>query len=290
MSSGNPWIHESLWREAVDTLNDELADDLSNIGELCREIPLRIFGQILLNPAESLDRAGKLLPTMPGDDVQFQWTGNSGVTLLEESVDFIRTVVEAASLSRIDPRQCRVLDFGIGWGRLARLWLKYAGPDRLDGCDAWEESLEKSRQCGLRNRLVRSDPLLTELPFEEASFDIIWGFSVFTHLSPEAMLCGLSGLRNMLKQSGTLVFTVRPHTYWDLEQPRELMSNASTGQMVNTNDVRFLQHHSADPYYGDISVSGGFIRETCRAAGLALVSMSWTTRDPYQVSVIAQPI
>jgi len=196
--------------------------------------------------------------------------------------------VEASALQGAAPRDCRVLDFGIGWGRLARLWLKYGGPDRLDGCDAWDESLEKARDCGLRNHLVRSDPLLETLPFDEASFDIVWAFSVFTHLSPEAMLHGLTGLAKMLKPSGTLIFTVRPHSYWDLETPQQLMTNAQPGEMVDTEDVKFLQHRSNDPYYGDISVSGSFIHESCRKTGLKIVSMSWGTTDAYQISVVAQ--
>jgi len=290
VTTGDPWIREALWSEAIDRLDRELSEDLSNIGELCREIPLRIFGQILLDPVASLDRAGPFLPTMPSDDVQQLWTGNCGVPLLEQSVDFMRTVVEAAALHEMDPHDSRVLDFGIGWGRLARLWLKYGGPGQLDGCDAWEDSLEKSRECGLRNRLVRSDPLLDDLPFEESSFDIIWAFSVFTHLSPKAMHDGFAGLRRMLKQRGTLVFTVRPHSYWDLPQPRELLDAATQDRLISSDDVTFLQHQSADPYYGDISVSARFLKETCRSVGLEIVSMGWGTIDPYQIAVIARPI
>jgi SAM-dependent methyltransferase len=290
VTTGDPWIRESLWSEAIDRLDSELSEDLSNIGELCREIPLRIFGQILLDPVASLGRAGPFLPTMPSDDVQQLWTGNCGVPLLEQSVDFVKTVVEAAALQEIAPHRCRVLDFGIGWGRLARLWLKYGAPGQLDGCDAWDDSLDKARACGLKNRLVRSDPLLAELPFEESSFDVIWAFSVFTHLSPKATRDGLAGLRRMLRQRGTLVFTVRPHSYWDLPQPHELLSAATPDRLMRSEDVAFLQHQSDDPHYGDVSMSARFLKETCLSVGLEIVSMGWGTVDPYQIAVIARPI
>lgn len=287
MTDYDSWIREPLWSETVDRLDDKLLADLSNIGELCREIPLRVFGQILLDPTSWLSRAGGFLPTMPSDEVQFQWTGNSGVVLLEQSVDFIRTVVEAAALNGLDPGDCRVLDFGIGWGRLARLWLKFAAPELLDGCDAWQDSLDKATECGLRNRLVRSDPLLNELPFAEASFGIVWAFSVFTHLSPDAMLHGLSGLRRMLDPKGILVFTVRPHCYWDLPHPQEVLNDAGD-RLFETPDVRFVQHQADDPYYGDLSMSRAFLVETCRNAGLQLDSMAWSLRDPYQVVAVAR--
>lgn len=290
MNVGDPWIREPLWVEAVDRLDRELSEDLSNIGELCREIPLRVVGQILLDPQASLHRAGAFLPTMPSEDVQWQWTGNSGVPLLEQSVEFIKTVVEAAALRGISPRDSRVLDFGIGWGRLARLWLKYGGPDRLDGCDAWEESLEKSRECGLRNRLVRSDTLLHELPFEESSYDIIWAFSVFTHLGPQAMGDALAGLRRMLGRQGTLVFTVRPHSYWDLPEPRKLLEMTADDRLFRSDDVTYFRQRPEDPHYGDISVSASFLREACRNAGLQVVSMGWSTVDLYQITIIARRV
>ena len=50
MSDYDSWIREPLWSETVGRLDDELLEDLSNVGELCREIPLRIFGQILWIP------------------------------------------------------------------------------------------------------------------------------------------------------------------------------------------------------------------------------------------------
>ena len=287
---GDPWIHEPLWAEAVKRLDGELLEDLSNIEELCREIPLRIVGQILLDPPASLPRAGAFLPTMPSDDVQQLWTGNSDVALLEQSVEFIKTVIEAAALQEMSPRDIRVLDFGIGWGRLARLWLKYGGPDQLDGCDAWAESLEKARECGLRNRLVQSDALLRELPFEESSYDIIWAFSVFTHLGPQAMGDTLIGLRRMLTPRGTVVFTVRPHSYWDLPEPQRLLETATDDRLFRSDDVTFFQHRPEDPHYGDISVSASFLHQACRNAGLEVVSMAWSTVDLYQISVIARRV
>ena len=241
-----------------------------------------------MDPPTWLSRAGTFLPTMPRDEVQIRWTGKSGVVLLEESVDFIRTVVEVTAFNGLNPRDCRVLDFGIGWGRLARLWLKFAAPELLDGCDAWQESLDKARQCGLRNRLVRSDPLLDELPFAASSFEIIWAFSVFTHLSPAAMRRCLTGIQKMLNENGIVVFTVRPHCYWDLPVPQEILNGATADRLYVTDDVKFVQHQSDDPYYGDLSMSRQFLVETCRTAGLRLNSMSWSLRDPYQVVAVAR--
>jgi len=280
------WVREPLWASAIANLNAQLADDLSNVAELCRGIPLEIFGQILLDPCKWMPDAGRLLPTMPPEEVQNQWTGRAGAPLLAQSVEFIRIILQAAATKGLDVGRCQVLDFGVGWGRLARLWLKFSPPSMLDGCDAWDSSIELSRSCGIRNRLVRSHPLLEELPFPEETYDIAWAFSIFTHLSPAAMKSTLSGLRRMLRPGGLLVFTIRPASYWGLPVPQQILSEATPDRSLIDDKFTFVQHLSDDPYFGDISMSQGALTELCDQAGLRIVQKEWSVGDPYQISVV----
>ena len=69
---------------------------------------------------------------MADDSIQKAWTGSTGTDLLETSIAFVQQVLMFSShhLGGIRP-DMRILDFGIGWGRIARLWLKYLPPHSL---------------------------------------------------------------------------------------------------------------------------------------------------------------
>jgi 2-polyprenyl-3-methyl-5-hydroxy-6-metoxy-1,4-benzoquinol methylase len=286
------WIQEPLWSQGIQDLDAALLPDLANVAELASRIPLRIFGEILLDPGKWLPRAASYLPVMPSADVQMQWTGAAGADLLVQSVDFIRCLISAAATRRIPISECQSLDFGIGWGRLARLWLKYAPPTNLAGCDAWDHSLSLAKNCGLQNELRQSDPLLTTLPFDLGRFDIIWAFSVFTHLSPDAFPAVLLGISQMLTKDGVFVFTVRPHSFWDYldQQMAGVASTEASLRQETADGARFVQHQQANPHYGDLSVSAAFLQERCRQAGLRIDSFDWSINDAYQFVVVASHI
>jgi SAM-dependent methyltransferase len=276
------WSRLLLWRQELELLDRKLVPDLSNLPELLDRVPLAIWGQVLQDPSAVFSRADVYLPTMPSPDVQRAWTGLSGGPLLRQSVDFMAQVVLACAEAGIDPKVADVLDFGIGWGRLSRLWLKYAVPSRLVGCDAWESSIELGRDCQLPNELVLSDPLLGELPVAAASRDVVYAFSVFTSLGDVAFPRCLAGIRSMLKPGGVAVFTVRPPEYWSL---RSDVPNALRD--AESQDMFFRRYPDREQY-GDTSVSLHYLDEVCAASGLGRPSLEWFPADPHQVVVRAR--
>lgn len=196
------WVNLTFWKDELTRFDQEVNADLSNSHELLKNIPLAVWGATLLQPEEYFPRAAKFLPIMPSNEVQNNWTGACGTVLLELSFSFVQQVIMHIAELNIHLKDAKVLDFGIGWGRLARLWLKYLPPAQLDGCDAWDISLNHARACNLQNRLVKSDSLLEELPFPNNHFDMIYAFSIFTHLDEIAFTHCLSGIAKMLKQGG----------------------------------------------------------------------------------------
>jgi hypothetical protein len=271
------WLALDPWRGRLAELDNELAPDLSNVVELARPLPLVVWGAALLRPAEVFPRASAYLPRMPPASVQREWVGDAGASLLDRSVGALRQVNLWLLANGIDPAQSKGMDFGVGWGRLARLWLKFAPPEGLVGADAWNLSLQHARDCGIRNSLILSDANLDPPPLSDGELDFAWAFSVFTHLSEAAFRACLAGLTRMLRVDGALVFTVRPHQYWayaDAEIPPP------------TTPI----HHVPDPrgggYYGDTTVGMAWLEDVCREAGLAAPRYEWSTNEPYQVLVL----
>jgi SAM-dependent methyltransferase len=276
------WARLTPWRSEIERLDRELAPDLSNLASLLDRIPLAIWGQMLSAPEELLGRADVFLPTTPAPTVQVAWTGLSGGRLLRQSIAFIEQIVLACAETGMTPSTARVLDFGVGWGRLSMLWLKYSPPQNIIGCDAWEDSLQLARDCRLPVDLRLSDPNLAELPTGEKSLDIVFAFSVFTSLGREAFPACLRGVARMLRPGGVAVFTVRPAEYWGLRSD-------VAGALADAEQSDFYFRAYPDrEQYGDTSVSLRYLDEVCAEVGLGTPSLEWFPADPHQVIVRAR--
>ena len=100
-----------------------------------------------------------------------------------------------------------ILDFGCGCGRTLR-WLAASNPEkRWHGSDVDPEAI---RWCQNNFPSARFDvnPAWPPLPYADASFDLIYAVSVFTHLGEEHQRRWFEDLRRVLKPGGALLFTV----------------------------------------------------------------------------------
>jgi SAM-dependent methyltransferase len=102
-----------------------------------------------------------------------------------------------------------VLDWGVGCGRLARHFPAERA-SALSGCDIDHDNIEWCR-VNLAGRFVRSS-LEPPLPFDDATFDVIYGVSVFTHLREALQDRWLAELRRVTKVDGLVLTTVHGET------------------------------------------------------------------------------
>jgi SAM-dependent methyltransferase len=100
-----------------------------------------------------------------------------------------------------------VLDFGCGCARTLR-WLKEIYPaTKFYGADVDGEAIAWCVRHIKDAFFVQSSPN-PPLPFESAYFDIVYCFSVFTHLDEPMQDRWLVELRRVLKSGGILILTV----------------------------------------------------------------------------------
>jgi trans-aconitate methyltransferase len=246
-------------------------------GQLAR-IPLDVWGAILLDPARYLPRNGHLLPRMPSAEVQKMWTGDHGPAMLRQSLVFARSL---SALTDDALRLGPVLDYGVGWGRLSRLLLKYVPVNHLHGVDASEHSLEHARECRLPHPLWLVSTRLEKGELSEL-YSVIYAFSVFTHLAPEAFIHNLGRLIEALRPGGRLVITVRPPEFWNslrLNSHREKRPPLQRG-------IMHVPSETAD--YGDTVVTHAWIAEQIRSHGLVDLQTEWHHADSFQVIWSAQ--
>jgi SAM-dependent methyltransferase len=275
-----------------------LAENLAAAGEdrqalsLLRQLPVEIFANLLLELPSTAPALRALLPSMASDDAQRHWTGASGKALMSQSLDFMRAV-DAASREHLGRGiSGKVLDYGCGWGRLLRLLLWYVEPDQIYGADPWDQSLDMCRQHNCPGHLAFCDYVPNSLPFTER-FDLIYAFSVFTHLSEKTADAVLRVLRSHINTKGMLVITIRPPEYWKAHSAwRAGYSVESMLQQHAQHGFAFVPHAldavDGDITYGDTSMTLDFLRR--RWPEWKTVGTACNANDPLQILVFMLPV
>jgi ubiquinone/menaquinone biosynthesis C-methylase UbiE len=226
---------------------------------------------------------------MPPDDIQDNWTGNHGIALLGQSLAFTKTVIDGyGELIGKDLKRSVVLDYGCGWGRLIRLLYKHVPYDKIYGVDPWDKSIELCKQYGVKANLAICDYVPDSLPFDQ-QFDLIFAFSVFTHLSEKTAKTVFSTMRKYIHDDGILVITIRPKKYW-LNYKQGKFKNEMY-QVHEKDGFAFIPHHrepiNGDITYGDASISLGYIEENFPQWDLVRVITNRV--DPIQTIVFLRP-
>lgn len=180
-----------------------------------RELDDDLWSLLLTKEFDAYPGIRAFLPGHPDPALQQVWNGTSGVSLAEQSVCFYRKLKEMnARYGAAQLPDTRILDFGCGWGRLTRMLAKDVDPGNLHGCDPVEDILAVCRDSRVPAELAKSDFLPEKLPFD-TKFDLIFSFSVFTHISEAAHLASLKAIHDSLAPGGLFVVTVRPPSYLD---------------------------------------------------------------------------
>ncbi len=225
------------------------------------------------------------LPTMPPEELQVRFTGAHGEPTLREAFSFYRLVSRASSSKR--PKVA--VDFGCGWGRITRFFVKDFDKDNLLGVDPLSEVIEASRatnpwatftQIGLRPPI--------DVP--TGSVDLIFAFSVFSHLTEEVHLQWIEELARLLRRGGMLVVTTRERDFIlecerirteepDLSKVSPLRNFATMGARTAFLDTeRYLEMYDAGEYCCDPTGAGSSLPseaygETC--IPLAYAQRAW---------------
>ena len=139
----------------------------------------------------------------------------------DDSLKLERIVCRSLGLDNLADK--RVLDVGCGW-RMTKALLDQALPiGHYTGLDVFGEAIEFLTTCvddprfdlhvlDAHNEMYNPDGKalgdIDELPVETASYDIIWLFSVFTHLAPHDYAAMLRLLRGYVTPDGKLLFSL----------------------------------------------------------------------------------
>jgi SAM-dependent methyltransferase len=258
-----------------------------------RQLSLDDFGLVLLTmPDPQYPKLSRLLPAIASEEVQENWTGNHGVALLKETTSFVRAL--SYNYARVTGRQlddATILDFGCGYGRIAQLLYYFTDEEKFFGVDPWDRSIELCRNSGLSTNFAVSDYLPTFLPVGETKFDLIYAFSVFTHLSRRAMTTSLDTLRKYMAKDGLLVITIRPVEYWE-HDPHTTPEQKGAFAIRHRKEGFVFNPHNRAPIDGDVTYGDSSMTVDWLAATFPEWTIKATDRclnDPVQQYVFMVP-
>lgn len=262
-----------------------------------RELDDDLWAVLLSRRYSAYPSIRALLPEVPDPELQERWNGASGLALLGQSLAFYAKAVSLFGRFGAQPLPAaRVLDYGCGWGRLTRFFARDIAPGSLCGCDPVGAILDVCEETRVPADLRLCDFVPEELPFEEG-FDLVFSFSVLTHLSEAAHLSVLRAIHASLKPGGLLIVTIRPPAYLALsEAMRPALSGLGQDPLAALAEPRHIfVPHAADPShpqfqgeemtYGEAVISLPYVRE--RWTDLyELLDVGMAIGDPHQVAVV----
>jgi len=155
---------------------------------------------------------GVPIPDLPPDEVQRRFTGRAGRENLQQAFDFYKFVLE--NLPDGAPEGYRLLDFGGGWGRILRFFLREFPAERLLLVDAMSEAVELGRSLNPPFEIIHNN-VNPPLPLEADSLGVCYAFSVFSHLAERECANWFRHFSRLLVPGGKLIITTRGTSHID---------------------------------------------------------------------------
>lgn len=175
---------------------------------------------------------GEPMPQFPPEQLQVDTTGLGGAAALAQAAAFYADLVDTADrLERPLGEESRILDFGSGWGRITRFFLRDTRHDNIVGLEVDPGFVEISNHLfgGANFQVCNPQP---PTPFATGSFDVVSAYSVFSHLSEETSRQWVDEFARLLKPGGLFIFTTRNEAFLDTCRQLSLMGNLNHHQSI----------------------------------------------------------
>jgi SAM-dependent methyltransferase len=179
---------------------------------------------------DSIDGHAELpMPGFPSDELQAGFIGSSNRQAIDEAWNFYLLMGDQRRRFGLTlGRDTHVLDFGCGWGRFTRMFLRDVPESNLWYADSQNLALDICRQTGVPGRMIQLQQMPpSDLP--PGLFDTAFAYSVFSHLSPQAHDAWEAEFARTIRPGGLAFITTQPRWFVDTcrrlrEHPDEIVS------------------------------------------------------------------
>jgi SAM-dependent methyltransferase len=158
---------------------------------------------LLLESVSSTNVNGIEFPSFPDKAIQANFVGSAYEHALQEAFWFYKQLKLHSPLNE----NSKVLDFGCGWGRFLRFFMKDVSASNVYGVDVDPDILEICRVTGVPGELSTIESRGV-LPFPDDFFDTVMAYSVFTHLPEDVHHHWLKEITRVTKPKGIFCLTL----------------------------------------------------------------------------------
>lgn len=156
---------------------------------------------------------GVRMPEFPPDDLQREIHGHHGEVSIHEGHVFYREIkAYCAYAGRPVRPETSVLDFGCGWGRMARLFMKDVRSQSLVSVEHTDRFLMAARRANPFLPFLQAG-LVPPLPLVPGTLDLITSWSTFSHLDEFLASHWMREFHRLLKPDGLVVFTTQSRRF-----------------------------------------------------------------------------
>jgi len=162
--------------------------------------------QLLVHSINNRTIDGVEFPTFPDSDLQNLIHGHYGESAIIEAAKFFRFVKKNTYQYPKNASNKRLLDFGCGWGRIIRPFMRDFEFSNLYGFEPNFQFCALSRTLNPYVTFFSGAFVPTDsLPYQ--FFDLVVGWSIFSHLSPSSATLWLREAARIIVPGGHCVFT-----------------------------------------------------------------------------------
>lgn len=256
-------------RAARDDAFDYFVASPRTLGKIDDEKWLSMLTQSLDDTAVD----GVVLPAYPDAGVQLGTVGVSGELVVLDAYRIFQFIREKArSAGRPLQSNSNVLDFGVGWGRVIRCFLRDVEPANLYGVDVDDRFLDIARKTKVPGHLSKIEPT-GNLPYPDGHFDVVFAWSVFSHLPEDVQHIWLAEISRVLAPGGIFVASVQPPRFlnfirqlpidvgqniWYSQLVRALSEVSKPDEVLSQKGFLFLPTHNSVTY-GDTIISRSYV-------------------------------
>lgn len=228
--------------------------------------------EYLLGERRIPERFAAYIPKMPPEKVQLHFTGASGRETLTQAMDFVNLATDILSQQGMkDLREKKLLDFGCGWGRITRMWLRCIPGENITGVDPMTDMNSLCQNTIPNVHFMLTQPAPPILALADQAFDIVTAYSVFSHLNEEYLNLWVNEFARLVKPSGMMFITTRSRKFINhLHQKQEDNSFAeyedSLKDCFTDYETAFRDYDQGKVIHqpvGGGSLSTSFYGETC---------------------------
>lgn len=197
------------------------------LSQLIDNIKMTLAGSKIIMPPAKLRH-------LVSGNYSIRWFTNTG----ENSLTSLTNILEKQNLNLADMNS--VLDFGCGCGRVIQQ-VHTVNKNNLLGCD-YNPLLINWCHDKLTYAKFYTNNLTPPLTYENDSFELVYMFSVFTHLTVEQHDEWLTELHRVIKPNAYLILSTHGPDYRE-RIPKELQADFDAGKMVVQKSSQAGENH-----------------------------------------------